>query len=209
MSEVSGNPQLIFEKDIQSARSNSASLFLKFARAINYIIKGEITPLGTIETSLLPEAQFQKLRSNAWVKIKAQDITNTDLGQFYISEGIGSGTITLPDMRGMHQVFTNDGRSDGFQHIQNPVLGQQITGQIKAHNHFVARDVTESNLLTASNHLSFKGVIKSGEELSTEYNLKGQNSQPNVGITSTTGQSQNTVNAVGFNIYIKVWNNPQ
>lgn len=49
--------------------------------------------IGTIQTSLLTQSQFQSLQGNCWVKMEGQDILGTDLANL-------TGMSQLPDASG-------------------------------------------------------------------------------------------------------------
>jgi hypothetical protein len=191
----------MFAEDFDSNTSVSQSLIFKMAAILQGIKEGNTEALGTIETSLLTEAHFQTLKSNAWVLMRKQDITNTDYGQYLITNNIQSGTILAPDGRGMHLVGVNESRNDGNEHHKNPLLGGFVSGETKAHTHYMFSKYTGGSFsggtLTSSN---------SPVDANTNYNIASKSQSATIGRTSSIGQAQNTVHAIGVNYYIKVWN---
>lgn len=196
MSGTIVTPQILdfYNEDADSGEGVSQDLIFKIIQAMQGLKVNNVEALGSLEISVMPELNFQALKSNAFVLAKGQDVTNTDYGQYLINNGLASGTIYLPDMRGMHLVGLNSGRSDGNQHHKNPSLGGFVSGDIKSHFHRVAA----ANL----------NIGASGSGVTVPVITENEN-DADTGKTSNTGNSQNTVNAIGVNYFIKVWNTPQ
>lgn len=177
-----------YEEDFGYRSSVSEELLRKIASAVNYLNRDGVAPIGSTEMSFLPLEQFQLLRSDSWVLMDGSDITDTDYGQFLIVSGIASGVVHIPDMRGQVPIGVNNGRNDGKQNTVVPGLGlgQQMGDGVKSHNH-------------GTNAVA----ITSGGQAGV-----GNFSNPNFGgaTINHSGQSQNTVNSVGVNWYLKVWN---
>jgi hypothetical protein len=64
--------------------------------------------IGSVQASLLTEAEFQSIFGTGWVLARGQSVS----GSKYASI---TGVATVPDMRGMFLRGKNNGRSDGNQ----------------------------------------------------------------------------------------------
>jgi hypothetical protein len=64
--------------------------------------------IGSVQASLLTEAEFQSIFGTGWVLARGQSVS----GSKYASI---TGVTTVPDMRGMFLRGKNNGRSDGNQ----------------------------------------------------------------------------------------------
>ena len=183
----------IYEEDIGYRSAVSEELLRKIAASVNAINHNAILPLGSIVSSLLPLAKFQALNSNAFVLMSGQNVTDTDYGQYLLAEGLASGTIYLPDARGMALVGVNNGRSDGKQIYTDIALGGYLAGNVKSHSHTIITPGGggSSELRVAT---TTTGTATDSTSISTETFL---------------GNPQNTINSIGVNWFIKVWNNAQ
>lgn len=177
----------IYEEEILYRASVSEEFFRKIASSLSYHSAINRKPIGAIELSNLTTLSFQFINGNQWVLLDGSEVTNTDLGQFLINQGLYSGPVFLPDMRGQVPIGINHGRADGKQNTVVPDLGlgQQMGDGIKSHNH-------------PTNAITFGGGASGG--------TTGRNFP--AAYVDYFGQSQNTVNSVGVNWFIKVWNTP-
>tara|TARA_R110000868_G_scaffold238717_2_gene493180 strand:+ start:2230 stop:2841 length:612 start_codon:yes stop_codon:yes gene_type:complete len=191
-----------YNEDSDSGEGVSQALIFKMMKAMQGLKVGNTEALGSLEISFIPESNFQALKSNTFIACDGRNITSTDYGQYLISVGLASGTVYAPDLRGMHLVGVNNGRSDGNQHHKNPTLGGFVSGDIKGHNHSMRERISQNSPNQTGNMLKYQSDAY-------EYNSQNQTTKNVSGIINSTGQSQNTVNAVGVNYYIKVWNVPQ
>jgi hypothetical protein len=207
MGIVAPNKADIFTEEISYRSSVSEELLRKLAAAVNAINHGSLLPLGSTEMSFLPLAKFQILRDNSWVLLDGSNITTTDLGQFMLAQGLATGSVWLPDMRGQVPIGVNNGRSDGKQNQVSATLalGGHMGDGNKSHQHYVAKAATQTASLLSSNSLAT--IYSSGAE--ANYTLTGVGFSADVGLTSSSGQAQTTVNSVGVNWFIKVWNSAQ
>jgi hypothetical protein len=194
----------IFTEEISYRSAVSEELLRKLAAAVNAINHGSLLPLGSTEMSFLPLAKFQIVRDNSWVLLDGANITTTDLGQFMLAQGLATGTVYLPDMRGQVPIGVNNGRSDGKQNLVSAslALGGQMGDGNKSHQHYVAKAATQTDSLTSSHSLAT--VYNTGSQ--SNYTLAGVPAVADVGLSSSSGQNQTTVNSVGVNWFIKVWN---
>lgn len=193
----------IYIEDIVFRSGVSEELLRKLAASVNAINAGALRSLGTTEMAFLPLAQFQLLNDNSWALMSGQDITTTDYGKFLLAQGLAVGSVILPDMRGMAPVGINNGRADGRQHIQSPGLGSFIEGQVKSHQHSMNTLIGSGSSGAGNPVQTLSPTMLSAQWSSTQ--LTAQNAW----LTQNAGQAQNTVNSVGVNWFIKVWNTAQ
>lgn len=194
----------ILEGDIQAKGSVSEAMLRKFSSLLNYVKLYAGTDLGDIKTSFLPLVDFQALHTSAWVSINGDDITNTDYGQLLINRGLASGTVLLPDARGMELVQVNDGRNDGHQNSVNLSAGQFQDQRIQSHDHYVASSSTGS-YNNANESIGRLGLNTQSTE-HRDYNLETTPDPANFGKSSPTGSSQTNSKRIAVYRYIKVWN---
>jgi hypothetical protein len=88
------------------------------------------TPVGTVISSLLTEAQFQSERGTNWVLADGRTIASTTkFAQLY-------GSTTIPDLRGQFLRGKNNGRADGNQDPAGErSLGVYQADQFQGHWH--------------------------------------------------------------------------
>lgn len=90
--------------------------------------------IGSIQASLLTEAQFQAQFGTGWVLARGQSVS----GSKYASL---TGATSVPDMRGMFLRGKNNGRNDGYQDPEGErnQLNQPLpqTDAFQSHNHKV------------------------------------------------------------------------
>lgn len=202
----------ILEEDIAAKGAVSEALLRKIAAALNHANYYSALPLGTILENFIPPAQFFNLASNAWVRINGANITNTDYGQWLISQGLDSGTVYLPDARGMELVGVNDGRSDGNQNFVNLSPGQFQANGNKSHGHQVLTGFTYGGSGTTTNPSYIAQNEYSGNNAATPTystnNYAGTQSGSHSAkrLVKTDGQAQATSNRIAVYRYIKVWN---
>lgn len=202
----------ILEEDIAAKGAVSEALLRKIAAALNHANYYSALPLGTILENFIPPTQFFNLATNAWVRINGADITDTEYGQWLISQGLASGTVYLPDARGMELVGVNDGRSDGHQNSSNLSPGQFQDERLKSHYHKMFRDEQANDIVESSSHYASNRVVTDngfGGWTTTSNDRIGRrttNNEANVGRTSSEGSSQTNSKRIAVYRYIKVWN---
>lgn len=81
--------------------------------------------VGSIQQSLLTEAQFQSLQGNCWVKMIGQDVTGSDYASL-------TGNTNLPDAR---DKFLRQSRLSSETNLDAPLLGQIQEDQFQGHFH--------------------------------------------------------------------------
>jgi microcystin-dependent protein len=197
----------IFEEDISYRSSVSEELLRKLAASVNAINHGGLFNLGDTRTSFLPQTQFQELYDTSWVLCDGSDVTLSDYGQYLLDQGLDTGTVFLPDMRGQVPIGINNGRSDGSQNTVNSSLGlgEHMADGLKSHEHFTVSSGLNNQPLGTDNYTEFRNTTVS---TNADYTLLGTSTAANIGRSSIVGQSQNTVNSVGVNWFIKIWNTP-
>lgn len=187
---VTPERQDILEEDILAKGSVSEALLRKIAASLNAANYYSALPLGTIVENFIPPTKFFSLATGAYYELNGQEYTATDLGQWEISEGLKSGTLYLPDGRGMELVQVNNGRADGKENFLNLQAGDFQASGNKSHSHtFVG------------------GPNTSGAQSRIVYGTNGNVSSSAVGgLINSDGQPQVTTNRIGVYRYIKVWN---
>lgn len=186
---VTPERQDILEEDILAKGSVSEALLRKIAASLNAANYYSALPLGTILTNEIPPSHFFELATNAWWEYKPADYTNTDYGQWLISRGLKSGTLTMTDGRGMELVQVNSGRNDGHENFENIAAGGFQDQHIQSHRH--------------------SGVIPNGSVVTNRgYHSEGSPVANDdwSGYTSYAGSSQTNSKRIGVYRYIKVWN---
>lgn len=189
----------IYDEDFKSGGGVSEDTLKKMGSTVQGLKYNSFALLGDIKFNDLPLTQFQALASNMYVLRDGQEITNTDYGQFLIAQGLATAPVFLPDQRGMHIVGANNGRNDGLEHHKNPVAGGFVSGDVKSHKHTVTKEIYNSDSGNGNGKHISPAIYKDTNNPSHTATFD----------VSNTGQPQNTVHAIGTNIYIKVWNVPQ
>jgi hypothetical protein len=194
----------IYEDEVSYRASVSEAYFKKLASSLNAVNYKKIRPIGSLEMSYLPLAKFQLLHDTSWVLVDGSTITSTDLGAFMLAEGLATGSVVLPDLRGQVPIGVNNGRSDGKQNQVSAslALGGQMGDGNRTHQHYVAA------YGGFQAHTSETALGTIGGIMDWAYTLRGVSGQADVGQTTGQGQVQTTVNSVGVNWFVKVWNNP-
>jgi microcystin-dependent protein len=115
--------------------------------------------------------------------------------------GDGGSTFNLPDLRG-YFVRGSGTNTDG---TASGAFGAKQNDEIKSHSHFIANTDTttasDSPQITSENFLAREGFNPAGTTLA--YKLKGSSTTPTVGLTSTTGSSENRPNNIAMLYCIK------
>jgi microcystin-dependent protein len=125
------------------------------------------------------------------------------------SSGNGTTTFRLPDLSQSVLKGLKIGSSSADQARHLNFAGIFQAGRVGPHRHFSYRDVgsTYNNAaLTAGNFPQDEAGAGAGVgNNNMEYSIRGQGSEPNVGLTSTEGTSTygNQVDNIGINFYIK------
>jgi hypothetical protein len=106
------------------------SMMEDFSETINWIIDHMGNPaVGTVHESVLTEAQFQSIRGTDWVLCDGRNVAGSDYHAI-------TGSVVIPDMRGLHYRGKNNGRSDGNQNPGGDLaLGTFQSDDAKAHVH--------------------------------------------------------------------------
>lgn len=200
----------ILEEDIKNKNSISEELLRKIAAALNHANYYSALPLGTILENFIPPTKFFELATNAWLEIKPTDYTNTDYGQWLIANGLASGTLILPDGRGMEFVGVNSGRTDGYENNQDISAGQFQSQRMLKHSHLMFNSANLNNgNLTSPNQYVARRETSGNEGADAKYTMAASagNGVANIGKTSDVGDntSQLNSNRIGVYRYIKVW----
>lgn len=90
-------------------------------------------PIGSIQASLLTETQFQSQFGAGWVLAKGQNVSGSNYANI-------TGSLTVPDLRGVFLRGKNNGRSDGNENPDGESsLGTYQGDQLSSHNHTYTR----------------------------------------------------------------------
>ena len=145
-------------------------------------VKNYLQPIGSVENSMLTEAEFQAIKGTEWVLMDGRNIATSDLG-------VLRGWTTLPDGRGMFLRNKNNGRVDG---LQNPAgdlaLGTYQADELASHDHTIQYNVVaEANTAQTARPENYAGG-------------------PNQFNTSPTGGAETRPRNITVNCFIKINN---
>lgn len=112
---------------------------------------GDTFQIGSIQQSILTQAEFQALAGDCWIKMSGQTLSGTDLVAITGSrDGSGTGNINDDGLSAMNSLPNADGRflrSSGGNAVN---LGEQQDDAIKSHAHRWEHSFN-SQTLSASN----------------------------------------------------------
>jgi hypothetical protein len=93
MTDIIASKQNITVEETSNNSAISESTMTRIGGSINFINENAITQIGDIMPSILNEAQFQALRSTAWILCDGRSIAGSDLATL-------TGLTNAPDARG-------------------------------------------------------------------------------------------------------------
>jgi hypothetical protein len=176
MSDIAGAYSKVQAEETSFRSSISTDLIKKIGATINLAITGASPlTLGSIECSILTEAQFQGLRNTGWVLCDGRNIIGSQLN-------ILTGATSIPDNRG--RINRGKAYASGNDPNGNPSVGATFTDTYALHNH--------SGSLSSSD-----AIVTSNNTVALTINPGGNN--PGVFPTGISGGIIVAINAFGTN----------
>lgn len=114
MSDVPDSTAAIQIEGLQSNAPASESAMQSIGGLLNYLLK-RVTPVGSIQDSVLTEAQFQSETGTNWILADGRNVA----GSRYSTV---TGFTNVPDLRGVFRRGKNNGRADGRQNTYGEEL---------------------------------------------------------------------------------------
>jgi len=191
MADLPSTQAVIQLEEVQFQDSIGEGLFTKLGSAINYLIDNNVVDdLGSVQESILIEAEFQTQRDATWVIMDGRDITGSDLETTY-------GFTTIPDMETRFARVVDDGAGVDTGRV---VMTEQEDVNV-AHTHL---SVNNTGSVSASFSGSFPYLSNSAATDSGSTFLGGDDAGANVALTTDQGSSAFRPNNITINYFIKI-----
>ena len=87
--------------------------------------------IGTIQTSLLTENQFQSLQGSCWVKMQGQDVSTSDYGQLKKDSANNQDLVVLLPNSSGRFLRDSGGYAEPLGKVQDDAI-RNITGEVKS-----------------------------------------------------------------------------
>jgi len=128
MSDVPSSSQKIQVEGLTTRSAVSEAAIQSIAGAVNYLL-GQVTPIGSVVSSLLTESQFQSVTTTGWVLADGRGVS----GSAY---HLLTGSSSIPDLRGIYLRGKNNGRSESTgNYAGEKSLGEFEFDKISDHSH--------------------------------------------------------------------------